>query len=68
MIDSPKFLEFTFLHCTSQSCFILRNNSEGKLHRKDSAPEQCNRAVDIRSPPSIKCGPPGVEMATPQPS
>ena len=29
-IDSLKFLEFTFLHCTSQSCFILRINSEGK--------------------------------------
>ena len=40
----------------------------GQLHRKDSAPEQWNRAVRIWSPPSTKCGPPGVEMATPQPS
>ena len=40
----------------------------GQLHRKDSAPEQWNRAVRIWSPPSTNCGPPGVEMATPQPS
>ena len=40
----------------------------GQLHRKDSAPEQWNRAVRIWSPPSTKCGPLGVEMATPQPS
>ena len=40
----------------------------GQLHRKDSAPEQWNQTVEIWSPPSIKCDPLGVEMATPQPS
>jgi hypothetical protein len=40
----------------------------GQLHMKDSAPEQWNWAVEIWSPPSTKCGPLGVEMATPQPS
>ena len=40
----------------------------GQLHRKDSIPEQWNRTVEIWSLPSTKCGPLGVEMATPQPS
>ena len=39
----------------------------GHIHKKDSPPEQWNRAVEIWSPPSTKCGPLGVEMATPQP-
>ena len=40
----------------------------GQLHKKDSAPKQWNRTVEIWSPPSTKCGPLGVEIATPQPS
>ena len=40
----------------------------GQLHRKDSAPKQWNQTVEIWSLPSTKCGPLGVEMATPQPS
>ena len=37
----------------------------GQFHKKDSAPEQWNRAFHIGSPPST---PFGVERATPQPS
>ena len=40
----------------------------GQLHRKDSAPKQWNRAVEIWSSLPTKCGPLWVEMATPQPS
>ena len=40
----------------------------GQLHRKDSAPKQWNRTVEIWSSLPTKCGHPGVEMATPQPS
>ena len=40
----------------------------GQLHRKDSAPKQWNRTVEIWSSLPTKCGPLGVEMATPQPS
>ena len=40
----------------------------GQLHRKDSVPKQWNRTVEIWSSLPTKCGPPGVEMATPQPS
>ena len=40
----------------------------GQLHRKNSAPEQWNRTVEIWSPLSTKCGPLGAEMAIPQPS
>ena len=40
----------------------------GHSHRKDSTTKQWNRTVEIWSPPSIKCGPLRVEMATPQPS
>lgn len=40
----------------------------GQVHKKDSAPEQWNRASQILSPPSTKYAPFGVETATPQPS